>query len=130
MIDTWHLPPPRIMAGVGVTLIAALILGVRSCAGGSSGESTTTSASTVVSTTVAVLVEETTSTSISLAPDWYPKQSSRYSDRRPVVTVTTLAPTTTTRPTTIRPNTSRSSSSGPTGSVPQRASGTTGTQGD
>jgi hypothetical protein len=38
----------------------------------------------------------TTTTPISILPDWYPKQTSRYSDREPVVTVTTLPPTTST----------------------------------
>jgi hypothetical protein len=41
-----------------------------------------------------------TTSSIEVQPDWVPKQSSRYSDRTPVVTVTTLDPTTTTTTTT------------------------------
>lgn len=101
MIDTWHLPPPRIMIGIAVTLFAVLALGLRSCAGsdGRSGSSaTSTTGASVETTGASAAVEEAPSTSIVLAPDWYPKQSSRYSDRRPVVTVTTLPPTTTTRP--------------------------------
>ncbi len=102
MIDTWHLPPPRIIIGVAVTLLAVLALGLRSWVssdGGSGSAGTSTTADAPVETTTAPGgVDEVPSTSIVLAPDWYPKQSSRYSDRRPVVTVTTLPPTTTTRP--------------------------------
>lgn len=90
------LPPTRVLIGVGVTLIAVVVLGVQALRGGDdqpeagSADPTTTS---VAPTTTPD--QATTSSSIEILPDWYPKQSSRYSDRQPVVTVTTLAPTTT-----------------------------------
>ncbi len=90
------LPPTRVLIGVGVTLIAVVVLGVQALRGGDdqpeagSADPTTTS---VAPTTTPE--QATTSSSIEILPDWYPKQSSRYSDRQPVVTVTTLAPTTT-----------------------------------
>ncbi len=90
------LPPTRVLVGVGVTLLAVVVLGIQALRGGEdrpvagSPESTTT---IVAPTTTPE--QATTSSSIVILPDWYPKQSSRYSDRQPVVTVTTLAPTTT-----------------------------------
>lgn len=101
MIDTWHLPKPRILVGIGLTVAAVVVLGVTSFAGSDDGdEGGTTTVDPIESSvspettppTSPAIDESTTSTSIVLAPDWYPKQSSRFSDRRPVVTVTTLPP--------------------------------------
>ncbi len=103
-MDTWHLPPPRVLVALGVTVLAVVVLGLRACTGGDDAAddaATTTAPPTSVEATVDTA--EVTTTSIVLRPDWYPKQSSRYSDREPVVTVTTLAPTTSTSTTTTRP---------------------------
>jgi hypothetical protein len=89
-------PPTRVLIGIGVTLVALVVLGVQAVRGDGDGDEPAAPGSTTTSspaTTVPQLA--TTSSSISILPDWYPKQSSRYSDRQPVVTVTTLAPTTT-----------------------------------
>ena len=97
-MDTWHLPPPRVLIAIGLTAAAVLVLGLRTCSAGDGnvdGTSTTTStASTVPADTDDGI--STTTSSIVVLPDWYPKQSSRYSDREPVVTVTTLPPTSST----------------------------------
>lgn len=92
------------LVGIAVTVLAVSVLGVRACADRSDGGSAATTS--VVAPTVdddagATTSEPagaTTTVSISVLPDWYPKQSSRYSDRQPAVTVTTLPPTTTTEP--------------------------------
>ena len=109
-MDSWHLPPPRVMVALGVTAAAVLVLGLRSCGGGedtADDNVTTTAPPTTVEASVATA--DVTTSSIAVRPDWYPKQSSRYSDREPVVTVTTLAPTTSTTSTTAA---RRSTSSG------------------
>ena len=95
-MDTWHLPPPRLLVAIGVTLVAVVLLGLRACAGDDGGESGDASTTTTGATTSVVVTgdtADTTTSSIVILPDWYPKQTSRYSDREPVVTVTTLPPT-------------------------------------
>lgn len=91
--------------GIAVTVLAVSVLGVRACADrGEAGSGAPTSVATPTTEVVAgaTVTSEpagaTTTVSISVLPDWYPKQSSRYSDREPAVTVTTLPPTTTTEP--------------------------------
>jgi hypothetical protein len=103
MRDSRALPPARVMVGLGVTVLALLVLGVRACSDGDPevapsdpGPSTSQPTSSVASSDAADAA--TTTVSIQVLPDWYPKQSSRYSDRQPAVTVTTLPPTTTTEP--------------------------------
>lgn len=99
-----NLPPTRVLVGLGVTLLALLVLGVRACVGdgadGRGAAPTTTTSSTSVPAAADPADAATTTVSIAILPDWYPKQSSRYSDREPVVTVTTLAPTSSTTSTT------------------------------
>jgi hypothetical protein len=97
-VDTWHLPPPRVLIAIGVTAVAVLVLGLRTCAGGDGGVDGTSTTTSTASTLPAEPDDgiSTTTSSIVVLPDWYPKQSSRYSDREPVVTVTTLPPTSST----------------------------------
>lgn len=100
-MGTGNLPPTRVLVGLGVTLLALLVLGVRACVGdGADGRGAAPTTTTTSSTSVPAAADSadaaTTTVSIAILPDWYPKQSSRYSDREPVVTVTTLAPTSTT----------------------------------
>jgi hypothetical protein len=103
-MGTGNLPPTRVLVGLGVTLLALLVLGVRACVGDGADDRgaapTTSTSSTSVPDTGDPADAATTTVSIVVLPDWYPKQSSRYSDREPVVTVTTLAPTTSTTSTT------------------------------
>lgn len=89
-------PPLRILVALALTVVAVAALGVGALVGNDAPSSTTTTSTT----TAAVLAPttEVTETSVQVAPDWYPKGSSRYSDRRPAVTITTLAPTTTDEP--------------------------------
>lgn len=89
-----QLPPPRVLVGIGVTVVALAVLGLRACTGGDDDTSATTT--TTTSTTVVEDAPVTTTSSIVVLPDWYPKQVSRYSDREPVVTVSTLPPTSST----------------------------------
>lgn len=101
-MDSWHLPAPRVLVGIGATLLAVVVLGVRACA--TEGEPADDPAQAETTTTVAVAAPVdpalTTTSSIVILPDWYPKQNSRYSEREPVVTVTTLQPTSSTSSTT------------------------------
>lgn len=104
-MGTGNLPPTRVLVGLGVTLLALLVLGVRACVGDGADDrgaapTTSTSSTASVPDTADPADAATTTVSIVVLPDWYPKQSSRYSDREPVVTVTTLAPTTSTTSTT------------------------------
>lgn len=106
MIDSWHLPPARVLVGIGATVLAVGVLGVRSCTGdpgAGSGAVPSTSTSAGVAEVEDTSPTPTTTSSIVVLPDWYPKQSSRYSDRAPAVTVTTLQPTTSTSTTTVVP---------------------------
>jgi hypothetical protein len=92
-----------VLVGLALTLLALVVLGVRACAGGGGTEPAadpTTSTSTSTQVAEGLPDAATTTVSIAILPDWYPKQSSRYSDRAPVVTVTTLQPTTSTTTTT------------------------------
>lgn len=92
------LPPPRILIAIAVTVVAVGALVLSAVLGGGDEvtretpddrpEDTSTSAAP---TTVA----EVAGTSVVVAPDWYQKGSSRYSDREPAMTITTLATTTT-----------------------------------
>jgi hypothetical protein len=94
---TASLPPPRILVALAITVVAVAVLAVNALVGSAGDEVTeqepvATSTTTVpVETTAAEVVE----TSVVVAPDWYPKGTSRYSDRQPAVTITTLATTTT-----------------------------------
>ncbi|MCX6525559.1 MAG: hypothetical protein NTX58_12495 [Actinobacteria bacterium] len=95
--------PPRMILALGFTLVALLLLAVGALRSDpdskeqDQSQTASENSSTSISTTTALAPEQsTTTTSIKLLPDWYPKGSSRYSDRAPAVTVTTLPPTTTT----------------------------------
>jgi hypothetical protein len=87
------LPPLRILVALVVTVVALGVLAADALfmsddpAEAPAGPATTST--TTTSSTVAGAVE----TSVVVAPDWYPKGSSRYSDRQPAVTVTTIPPT-------------------------------------
>lgn len=93
--------PPRITIAIVATVLALVVLAGNALLGGDddgdgdrAGPTETTTSST---STSAPPVGDTgvTATSAVLAPDWYPKGSSTFSDRRPQVTVTTLPSTTT-----------------------------------
>lgn len=101
-MDSWNLPAPRVLVGIAATVLAVVLLGARACATeqdpvGDSAQDTTTS---TVAVAAPIEPDLTTTSSIVILPDWYPKQNSRYSDRQPVVTVTTLQPTSSTSSTT------------------------------
>ena len=90
-----HLPPPRILIAIAATAVAVVVLALNALLGGDADEAPDATSSTttaVAPTTVPVAVHP----SAVVAPDWYPKRSSRYSDRGPGVTITTLPSTTTT----------------------------------
>ncbi|MEI2640425.1 MAG: hypothetical protein V9F03_15750 [Microthrixaceae bacterium] len=90
---------PRVLLAAAVTVVALVAIAVISLSG-SDSESTnspTTSsggrgATTSVAPRVTTTSTATTTTSIEIPEDWYPKGSSRYSDRSPATTVTTLPP--------------------------------------
>lgn len=92
-------PPLRILLALGLTVVAVVVLLGTAIFDGNDdvGTSTTTSSSTTMSIAAAP-TSAAPDTTVRVAPDWYPKSSSRYSDRRPAVTITTLAPTTTEDP--------------------------------
>lgn len=98
-MGSWHLPPLRVLVAIGVTVLAMAVLGLRSCTdggGGGSNEARPSSTSAGPGEVEDTILIPPTTSSIVVPPDWYPKQSGRYSDRDPVVTITTLAPTTST----------------------------------
>lgn len=90
--------PTRVMIALGITVIAVLVLAGMAVFGGTGGSGVdrnanakpevTSTSTTVTATTTAVSI---TTTSLQIPVDWYPKGSSRYSDRKPPVTVTTIA---------------------------------------
>lgn len=90
--------PPRIVLAAVVSVVALAALGLSSLwpsgDGDGAGEAGNTSSTTTSS--VDTTLTSAPTTTIELAPDWYEKASSRYSDRVPSVTVSTLDPTTTT----------------------------------
>lgn len=93
------LPPLRILVAIGVTIVAVGVLGVSAVLGGEDSVQPPPELSTSTTTTGAppTTAGEVVDTSVLVAPDWYPKRSSRYSDRQPIVTITTLPTTTTAR---------------------------------
>jgi len=90
--------PPRILVALAVTVVALGVLAVAALTGGGDGEgaSPTSTQPTGSSTTIAPVSTsaEVPGTSVVVSPEWYPKGTSRYSDRTPAVTITTLPPTT------------------------------------
>jgi len=103
----------RVVVALCVTALCTAVLAVVSLRGGvdQSAAPPTTAPSDAQTTVTTAATQSTTTSSIEVLADWYPKRTSRYSDRRPPVTVTTLAPTTsTTEPVSNR--TSRSDGSG------------------
>ncbi|MGB3410499.1 MAG: hypothetical protein WBA45_04830 [Microthrixaceae bacterium] len=89
---------------LGITVIALLVLAGMAIFGGSEGSDGSGSAAksgpeagqvgTSTSTTASTSTVSVTTTSLEISVDWYPKGSSRYSNRKPPVTVTTIAPPT------------------------------------
>ena len=91
------LPPTRILVAMAATVLALVVLGANALFGGDEppeGGPTEEPATAESSTTVTTAPREVVDTTVVLLPDWYPKGSSRYSDRSPSVTITTLPPTT------------------------------------
>ena len=92
-----RLPPLRILVAIAATVLALVVLGVNALLGGDdAGDSGggAEPAPVETSTTSTTAPPQVVDTSVVLAPDWYPKGSSRYSDRSPTGTITTLPPTT------------------------------------
>lgn len=112
----------RYLVAIAITAVALLVLGGVTLLGGDDADvpgdgggdptSTTTAPSTTAPTADPEPPEDTTTTTIAIRPDWFPKQTSRYSDRQPVVTVSTLPPTTTERPVDESSGNTSGSSSG------------------
>ena len=116
-------------AGV-ITVVALLVLGLGALFGGDDAAETQPGADATTSTTEATTTSQvtasTTTTSIAIRPDWYPKQTSRYSDRQPIVTVSTLPPTTTEAP---EDDTGSAGSTSRSGAGSTRSSSSTGRTG-
>ncbi|MGB6056813.1 MAG: hypothetical protein WBF71_01010 [Microthrixaceae bacterium] len=99
--------PARVLIALGITVIALLVLAGMAIFGGSDGPDRSGSAAKTgqqadpglvsTSTTAPTSTVSVTTTTLEIPMDWYPKGSSRYSNRKPSVTVTTIA----------APNTSR-----------------------
>lgn len=89
--------PPRILIALVLTVLAVAVLGVRTVidrdTGGGAAEGSTTTTADPTPTDAPV---EASTTSVEVLPDWFPKQTSRYSEREPVVSLTTVPTTTST----------------------------------
>lgn len=79
--------PVRIRVALGATLLAVLVLLVAGLAGGDGDESAATS---TTSTSTTASGPTLAPSSIQLRPDWYRKGNSRYSQRGPTPTVSSL----------------------------------------
>lgn len=91
------LPVRVVVAGV-ITVIGLAVLAVAALRGGGEDPAapTTTVADDVTSTTV-----RPAPTTIEVLPDWYRKGNSRFSERGPAPTVSSLPPTSTTSTTSV-----------------------------
>jgi hypothetical protein len=92
--------PPRLLVAIGLTVVGLAVLAVASLTGGGGEEPATASTST--SSEVTVTAGTVPPTTIELLPDWYRKGNSRFSERGPAPTVSSLPSTTTTTTTTRR----------------------------
>jgi len=86
--------PPRVVLAAAVTVLAVVVLAAQTVLsdrdGGDAGATTTTieaPGDTVDPDDEPVVVAPTP---VEVQPDWYPKRSSRYSDRIPEASVTTV----------------------------------------
>ncbi len=92
--------PPRVIVALVVTLLALAVLGGRALLSGGDGDGDARGASSTTSSsppTSSPSVELTT-TSVEVLAEWFPKQTSRYSEREPVVSLTTVPTTSSTVP--------------------------------
>jgi hypothetical protein len=84
------LPPVRILVALAVTVVALGVLAVNALIASDDPAEAPAMPAPTSTTTTSSTVAEPVETSVVVAPDWYPKGSSRYSNRQPVVTVTTI----------------------------------------
>lgn len=84
---------PRFLVAIGLTVVALVVLAVVSLRRPGPAREPATSAPATTERTTTTMIG--TSTTVEIPADWYPKGSSRYSDREPHTSLTTLAPTTT-----------------------------------
>ena len=91
------MPPLRILLAIAITVLALGALVVAAVVGDDGGEDASRPDDDEEQTTTTIAPATTSAdvggTSVVVAPDWYPKGTSRYSDRTPAVTITTLPPT-------------------------------------
>jgi hypothetical protein len=86
--------PPRLLVAIALTVVGLVVLAVAALTGGSGDEPATPS--TTGSSAVTVTAGTVPPTTIELLPDWYRKGNSRFSERGPAPTVSSLPSTSTT----------------------------------
>jgi hypothetical protein len=80
-------PPTRIVVALGLSVVAAVVLAGNALLGGGVDAPGPPSEATTTSTSAGTEpVDQDPSTTVSLAPDWFEKGSSRYSARRTTTT--------------------------------------------
>ncbi len=92
--------PPRVLLAAAVTVLAVVVLGAQTVLSGGDGAgedagggpTTTELDASVDSTTAGDEPAVAPPRPVEVQPDWYPKRSSRYSDRSPEASITTVPP--------------------------------------
>lgn len=84
---------PRFLIAVAVTVVALIAVAILSLVGGDDDTGSRTSTTVAAPGTTTMLAgPETTTTLVEIPEDWYPKGSSRYSDREPSGSAPTQKP--------------------------------------
>ncbi len=84
---------------IALTVLALAVLGGRALLSGGDGDEDAGGASSTTSSSPPTSPPpELTTTSVEILPEWFPKQTSRYSERESVVSLTTVPTTSSTAP--------------------------------
>lgn len=92
--------PPRVLVALVLTVAALAVLGGRALLSGegNDGDAGGAASTTTSSTSTSQPPVELTTTSVEVRSEWFPKQTSRYSERESVVSLTTVPTTSSTVP--------------------------------
>lgn len=83
---------PKFLVAIVITVATVIGVVAMSLSGSDKASTPVETTTTTSSASTTVAVETIPPTTVEIPEDWYPKGSSRYSDRSPATTMSTLAP--------------------------------------